>query len=232
MGKVLGKHTSTMTTVVATRHAPRAISAPRATNSSSATCLPSGLLQTTDEWFPVGGVPLPESLRHEHPQTQELALSAKHTSLNCANCHTDVHAYPGTREFDWQVEGDVKCHYQDNLLGATVFPTSVASTGDIPKKFALEQNYPNPFNPSTAIRFDLPVSTPVSMTVYDALGRKVAQLINGDRMQAGTHEVEFNPQDLASGLYFYRIQAGSYSAVRKLVLLRGHVARMFAMRTW
>jgi len=113
-----------------------------------------------------------------------------------------------------------KCHYQDNLLGATVFPTSVASTGDIPKKFALEQNYPNPFNPSTVIRFDLPVSTPVSMTVYDALGRKVAQLINGDRMQAGTHEVEFNPQDLASGLYFYRIQAGSYSAVRKLVLLR------------
>ncbi len=58
------------------------------------------------------------------------------------------------------------------------------------------------------------------MTVYDALGRKVARLIDGDRLQAGSHSVEFNPQGLASGLYFYRLQAGSYSAVGKLILLR------------
>jgi hypothetical protein len=113
-----------------------------------------------------------------------------------------------------------KCHYQGNLLGATVSPTSVASTGDIPKKFALEQNYPNPFNPSTVIRFDLPVSAPVSITVYDALGRKVARLIDGERLQAGSHAVPFEAAGFASGIYIYRLNAGSYSAAREMILLR------------
>jgi len=83
----------------------------------------------------------------------------------------------------------------------------------------LEQNYPNPFNPSTTITYALPKSSDVRLSVYDILGREVSVLVN-ERRDAGVHEVKFDGTNLASGVYMYRIQAGGFVQVKRLLLLR------------
>jgi hypothetical protein len=88
-----------------------------------------------------------------------------------------------------------------------------------PTQFTLEQNYPNPFNPSTTVKYELPKASHVSLTVYDVLGREVSSLVN-ERMEAGVHEVKFDGSNLASGVYFYRLQAGDYVTTKKLLLMK------------
>jgi hypothetical protein len=88
-----------------------------------------------------------------------------------------------------------------------------------PREFALCQNYPNPFNPATTISFSLPRKSFVSLKVFDALGREVAILL-ADELPAGTYARQWNAAGLASGVYFYRLQAGLFSETRKLILLR------------
>ena len=104
------------------------------------------------------------------------------------------------------------------LATLTVIFISV-STPDIPTQFTLMQNYPNPFNPSTTIRFGLPERSRVRLIVYNALGEQVAQLIDGDR-EAGYHAVSFNAAGLASGVYFYRITAGTFVDTKRLLFIR------------
>jgi hypothetical protein len=87
-----------------------------------------------------------------------------------------------------------------------------------PERYMLEQNYPNPFNPSTIIRYGLPQRSQVSLSVFNTLGQKVAELINAD-IDAGYHEIHFNASNLASGVYFYRIQAGSFVETKRVLLL-------------
>jgi hypothetical protein len=93
------------------------------------------------------------------------------------------------------------------------------NNGGIPDEYNLYQNFPNPFNPSSKIYFDLPEAADVSLAVYDITGRKTATLING-YMPAGRHYAEFNGKDLASGIYFYRIETAEYSFIRKMLLLK------------
>ena len=85
--------------------------------------------------------------------------------------------------------------------------------------FRLSQNYPNPFNPSTTIEYQIPQSSFVTIKVYDVLGKEVVTLINGE-MPAGIHEVNFEPKDLPSGLYLYKISAGGFEQTRKMLLLK------------
>ena len=89
----------------------------------------------------------------------------------------------------------------------------------IPEVYSLGQNYPNPFNPETTISFGLPEAANVRIAVYDLLGRQVALLVNGYR-EAGMHEVSFDAADLSSGLYVYRIEAGDFTAVKKMILMK------------
>jgi photosystem II stability/assembly factor-like uncharacterized protein len=89
----------------------------------------------------------------------------------------------------------------------------------IPEAFAVSQNYPNPFNPSTRIDYDLPYRSEVFLTVYNTLGQKVVELVNGE-MDAGHHEVQFDGTHLASGVYFYRFQAGTFLQTKRLMLLK------------
>ena len=89
----------------------------------------------------------------------------------------------------------------------------------IPPAYALHQNYPNPFNPSTTIQYELPNSSVVRLSVYDILGREVTALVN-ERRDAGVHEVRFDGSNLASGVYFYRLQAGDFVQSRKLTILK------------
>lgn len=87
------------------------------------------------------------------------------------------------------------------------------------QEYQLEQNYPNPFNPTTNITFVLPKAETVSLKVYDVLGREVATLVN-ERRDAGVYTVPFNAANLASGVYFYKLQAGSFSQTRKMMLVK------------
>ncbi len=89
----------------------------------------------------------------------------------------------------------------------------------LPSEFSLYQNYPNPFNPVTTIHYSLPKASHVLLAVYNVLGQVVATLVN-ETEQAGYKSVTFNGNNLASGLYFYRLQAGTYTATKKLVLLK------------
>ena len=88
-----------------------------------------------------------------------------------------------------------------------------------PKTFALFQNYPNPFNPTTSIDYQLPTNSHVKLDVFDLLGREVGTLVNREET-AGSYTVSFDASNLPSGVYFYRITAGGFRAVRKLVLLK------------
>jgi len=89
----------------------------------------------------------------------------------------------------------------------------------IPNRYALEQNYPNPFNPSTLIRYSLPVDCYVRLKVYDILGREAATLVDG-LQEAGYKSAVWAASAFSSGIYFYRIQAGSFVQTRKLILMR------------
>jgi hypothetical protein len=91
--------------------------------------------------------------------------------------------------------------------------------GALPDKFELSQNYPNPFNPTTLIKYSLPKAGNVSLKVYNVLGKEVATLVNGYQT-AGNYKVKFNARGLASGLYFYRLTAGDFVSVKKMMLLK------------
>lgn len=103
---------------------------------------------------------------------------------------------------------------------ATQMVTSVKEESPVtPQDFVLDQNYPNPFNPSTVIGFGVRSSGFVSLKVYDVLGRLVRTLV--DRVEsAGSYKVEFDAADLPSGVYFYRLEAGTYRKTRKMLLLK------------
>lgn len=90
---------------------------------------------------------------------------------------------------------------------------------NVPTNFSLDQNYPNPFNPTTKIKFNLPKESKVNIDIFNALGQKVSTLVNSKRT-AGEHSAEFNAAHLASGVYYYRIQAGNFNQVKKMVLLK------------
>jgi hypothetical protein len=87
----------------------------------------------------------------------------------------------------------------------------------LPKNFALYQNYPNPFNPATNITFDLPKGDFVRLKVYDALGREITTLVN-DYRQAGRHTIQFNANELSSGIYFYKLSYENNSITSKMIL--------------
>jgi hypothetical protein len=88
-----------------------------------------------------------------------------------------------------------------------------------PTETSLLGCYPNPFNPTTKICYGLPHKSQVSLVVYNTLGQQIAQIVNGEQ-EPGYHDVRFDASGLSSGVYFYRLQAGTYVETRKLLLLR------------
>jgi hypothetical protein len=92
-------------------------------------------------------------------------------------------------------------------------------SGSIPKSYNLYQNYPNPFNPSTKIKFDLPKSSSAKLVIYDILGREVAILVN-EQLKPGNYNIEWNASNFPSGVYFYKLVAGDYVEVKKMILIK------------
>ncbi len=97
--------------------------------------------------------------------------------------------------------------------------SSVKQVSSVPKLFSLEQNYPNPFNPATTIKFSVPVSGQVLMTLYDALGKENRTLIN-QTMAAGSYVYQLNASTIASGVYYYRLQSAGSVLVKKLLVVK------------
>jgi hypothetical protein len=107
------------------------------------------------------------------------------------------------------------------IRGANWVPgiSSVKDEVGFPNSYSISQNHPNPFNPSTTIRFQVPNSSFLNLKVYDVLGNKVATLVNEEK-PPGSYEVSFNAAGLSSGIYFYKLQAGSFIETKKMLLLK------------
>jgi photosystem II stability/assembly factor-like uncharacterized protein len=98
--------------------------------------------------------------------------------------------------------------------------TGVSSHNNIPAEYSLSQNYPNPFNPATGIHFSIAKAGPVKLTVYDALGRIVQELVNDANMNAGSHEISWDAADYTSGIYFYTLETASFRQTKKMLMIK------------
>ena len=98
-------------------------------------------------------------------------------------------------------------------------PTAAQEASGSPRRYELGQNHPNPFNPKTHIRYALPEASRVALRLYDVTGRILAVLVDAE-LPAGWHELDFDGSSLASGIYFYRLEAGRFTETRKLILLK------------
>ncbi|MEO8209967.1 MAG: T9SS type A sorting domain-containing protein, partial [bacterium] len=128
---------------------------------------------------------------------------------------------------DNQLVYDLKFDGNSQLLAATQSgiyrldaPTIITQTGNnIPDKFLLRQNYPNPFNPSTVISYSLIENRFTTLKIFDAVGKQVATLVNENQI-SGTYSVKFNAGNYPSGVYFYRLDAGNFSDVKTMVIIK------------
>ncbi len=111
----------------------------------------------------------------------------------------------------------VKKLLQDAI--ANFNPSSVEVENGLPKDFNLSQNYPNPFNPSTTIKFEIPKESEVTLTIYDALGKQVAVLVN-QTLAPGIYKYTWNSANFSSGIYFYKLTAGNFTSTRKMMLIK------------
>ena len=108
---------------------------------------------------------------------------------------------------------------QVDLDGSYKYSKEIEVVTGSPLTFSLMQNYPNPFNPTTTISWQAPAASWQILKIYDVLGKEIATLVNEER-PAGSYKMSFDASDLTSGIYFYKIQIGSYIQVKKMVLLK------------
>ena len=108
---------------------------------------------------------------------------------------------------------------QIDLDGSFSYSYEISVDNNLVSSFELEQNYPNPFNPSTKIRFNIPMIEKVKIEVFNAVGNKVVTLLN-DLKEAGSHEIQLKAENWASGVYYYKISAGSFIQTKKMLLIR------------
>jgi hypothetical protein len=125
------------------------------------------------------------------------------------------------QNFQFQVIGNPASVVFDSGNWILKNNTIITEVEDIsqPFSFSLEQNYPNPFNPSTTIEFSIPQNGFITLKVFNVLGREVATLVNG-QVEAGKHKVEFDASNLNSGVYFYKVESGSFADTKKMILLK------------
>ena len=129
----------------------------------------------------------------------------------------------GSYEFGLEITSNDELFWYDTFT-IDVLTDMEDEISNLPKAFVLEQNYPNPFNPSTKIKYSIPSAemhghASVQLLVYDILGREVAELVN-EQQKPGYYEVEFDASKLTSGVYFYKLQTGSFVQTKKMILLR------------
>jgi hypothetical protein len=127
--------------------------------------------------------------------------------------------------FLFDINRDVRVNQKDTVefmitdLNGLMMIKSFIFNYTPPKEFKLEQNFPNPFNPTTTIQYQLPADARVTLKIYDILGSEVRTLVN-EEQEAGYKEVQFNGSSFASGMYIYRLTAGNYTSIKKMMLVK------------
>jgi len=182
------------------------------------------LADSTKAWYRLHGSAdwLPLTVQAiGHDSTRE--GSVFRADLSAATVHdsaaVDLRVYLKERSGFWTEYEISPAFGVGTWLGEFQDPTNIGKNPAIPVAFGLEQNYPNPFNGLSTIEFSIDKRSPVSLKVYDLLGRQVHVLLDEERLP-GLHRVTWNSGSLPSGVYFYRLQSGSRTAVRKMVLVR------------
>jgi hypothetical protein len=178
------------------------------------TTLPMVIHSTGDTSLVVSSVTAPQDFHTDFVPPQTLA-PGESLVVNVTFAPTEAREYDDTLF--------VMSNAPDNAVAVRVTGTGLVDaageTPSLPKEYALHPVYPNPFNATATIRYDLPVSSPVKLTLFDVLGKEVALLVDGIS-PAGTHTVSFDATDLPSGVYLCRFEAGSFAAVQKLMLIK------------
>jgi hypothetical protein len=116
--------------------------------------------------------------------------------------------------------GGPRTHTRTYILVVGSHSSGISNNGQIAGQFNLFQNYPNPFNPTTSIEYYLTKQSMVTLKVYDVMGREIATLINNDLRKAGLHQVNFNGTNLSSGIYYYKINTGEFTDIKKMMLVK------------
>jgi hypothetical protein len=125
----------------------------------------------------------------------------------------------GTAMLSFEANGSIGSVLQPLEVQLSAVATAVEADGVLPTEFALREAYPNPFNPVTTLAYDVPRPEHVVIDLFDTLGRRVTTLVNQD-LEPGRHQVRLDATEWASGVYFYRMRAGSFSEIRQMVLLK------------
>lgn len=157
--------------------------------------------------------------RRAYPNTTGTALTTAAGNYQYVFTYKKETAWIDTSVFTIAfVQNDVNKEILNSAKGINI--TSVSNNqSEVPASYSLSQNYPNPFNPSTKINFALPKNDFVTLKVYDVLGNETAVLINGI-LKAGSHSIDFDASALATGIYFYKLAAGSFSETKKMTLIK------------
>ncbi|HTY10223.1 MAG TPA: 5'-nucleotidase C-terminal domain-containing protein [Bacteroidota bacterium] len=152
-----------------------------------------------------------------------LTLNFLDSAMGLPITYTDPHICTDSSEFQIlssyiAKRGTASPIFAGRILSAPVTKVSLKSSL-LPAKFFLSQNYPNPFNPATTFRFSVPQAGHVTIKIYDVLGKEVAELVDG-QLKAGEYTVTWNAGNFASGVYFCRMEAGTFISTKKLLLLK------------
>ncbi len=116
--------------------------------------------------------------------------------------------------------GGPRTHTRTYTLVVGSTPSGINNGNQSAYQYNLYQNYPNPFNPSTSIEFFLPKQSAVTLRVYDIVGKEIATLINNDKRKEGFHQINFDGSNLSSGIYYYKISAGEFTDIKKMMLVK------------
>jgi hypothetical protein len=154
--------------------------------------------------------------------TDNLAKSTSADSLTDAFLEANYNLAACTQEGSQGIHNTrlVQKLLRDAITLYTPSVTAISlESNTTPNRYTLSQNFPNPFNPTTEIRFSIPQAGNVKLTVYDAIGKQVGEIVN-EYLSAGIYNYTWNASNLASGIYFYRIVAKDFTMVKKMVLLK------------
>lgn len=190
--------------------APTLVQPPNGTSNAATTqhfVWTKGVVGVTRYWFEIA--------------TDSLFTTGRIVDSSLTDTSRTVSGLTNAQSYWWRVRAGNASGWSSpsGAWKVRISATNVAESRTLPTSVTLDQNYPNPFNPSTTIRYSLPAKTSVQMRVYNMLGVEVAVLVNGEQ-EAGYHEVRFNAEQLPSGMYFYRLQAGTTTETRRLLLVR------------
>ena len=170
------------------------------------------------------------NVSEENPATNvNVVLTRKSSSLNFSKETVTIELIEATEEasasFTFDINRNAPISKKDTIDFMITSSDGIMMTKSFifsytgPKEFKLEQNFPNPFNPTTKIQYQLPQDARVTLKVYDILGSEVATLVN-EEQEAGYKEVQFNGNNIASGMYVYRLQAGDFISTKKMLMVK------------